>query len=426
MSFVVWFFAFVQSRFNDRRKWWAFVAFWLSFEYVHFNWDLSWPWLALGNGFAHYPELVQWYEYTGVLGGTLWILLFNIVLYHSIKNKKKYLLSYALLISVFCFTLVSPSELVGDEVDIVVVQPNVDTYSEKFDGLSSLEQIQQFIEVAETQLDTSVDILIGPETAIVNGIWEKNIDYVPEIIQLKKLFVKYPNLQIIIGATTLNTVDPQETLSHSARKFKNSEAYYEVFNSAIHLTPKNHAIYHKSKLVQGVEFIPFSFLLDKISFLTIDLGGIAGSLGKQNKRAVFESSKASFAPIICYESVFGEFTTEYVRNGADIFAIITNDGWWKDTPGYLQHLHYARLRAIENRRAIARSANTGISAFIDSQGTIVQSTQWDEQLAIRQRLKTNTSQTIYVQYGNFIGRISSFIACLFFLFALAKRNSPKG
>ena len=425
MASVFVLFFVVKSSFDDRRRWWALLVFWLSFEYIHFQWDLSWPWLTLGNVFSHSPGIVQWYEYTGVLGGSLWILLFNVVLFHSIKNKKKYVFAYILLLSVFLSNLLISNTDDGHKVDVVIVQPNVDPYLEKFDGLTSEEQLKRFIEVAETKLDTSVDFLIGPETAIVNGLWQKNIDHSTEVTLLRELFSKYPNLRIVIGATTYAVLDDDEVDSPWARKFQNSDTYYAVYNSALHLSPNDYSIYHKSKLVQGVEFMPFSSILDRFEFLTIDLGGISGSLGTQQDRAVFNSPKAQLAPIICYESIFGQFTTEYVRNGSDLFAIITNDGWWKDTPGFKQHLHYARLRAIENRRAIARSANTGISAFIDSKGRIIQSTKWDEQIAIRQTLTTNNAQTLYVRYGDYIGRLSSFVACMFLLFTIAKRATNK-
>ncbi|MEE3036810.1 MAG: apolipoprotein N-acyltransferase [Bacteroidota bacterium] len=425
MTGVFVLFHVVKSSFNDRRRWWALLVFWLSFEYIHFQWDLSWPWLTLGNVFSHFPEVVQWYEYTGVLGGSLWILLFNMVFFHSIKNKKKYTLAYVILLSIFLSNFLISERGDVQEIEVVVVQPNVDPYVEKFDGLTSEEQLKRFIEVAETKLDSSVDFLIGPETAIVNGLWQQNIDYSTEIKLLRQLLVKYPNLHIIIGATTYAVLDDDQKDKPWARKFRNSQDHYAVYNSALQLSLDDYSIYHKSKLVQGVEFMPFSSVLDRFDFLTIDLGGISGSLGTQQERVVFESPKAQLAPIICYESIFGQFTTEYVRNGASLFTIITNDGWWKDTPGYKQHLHYARLRAIENRRAIARSANTGISAFIDSKGHIIQSTKWDEQIAIRQTLKTNNTQTLYVRYGDYIGRLSSFVASMFILFTIVKRATNK-
>ena len=139
----------------------------VKFEYLHFNWDLSWPWLTLGNAFAHYPSFIQWYEYTGTLGGSLWILLANIFLFQFVNNKSKYLL-FSLVIAIpilFSFLIDSKNEK-GKVVEIVVVQPNIDPYFEKFNDLSSIQQLEKFIQLAETELDSSTNYLIGPETAL--------------------------------------------------------------------------------------------------------------------------------------------------------------------------------------------------------------------------------------------------------------------
>ena len=423
MACVIFLFVWLKSKFNDRRAWWALLSFWLSFEYLHLNWDLSWPWLTLGNVFAHYPKYIQWYEFTGVLGGSLWIVLANILLFHSFKNKKKYTLPSLVIIIPILISFCVQFEDVGKDVEVVVVQPNIDPYQEKFDGLTSMEQLDIFIELAETKLDSNTNYLIGPETAIIDGLWENKIDNAAEISRLKGLIDKYPDLNIILGAVTYKAYAEFDEVPHTARKFTGLDAYYDVYNSAIQVNKSAISIYHKSKLVQGVEFTPFPSILEKLEFLTIDLGGITGSLGTQDFREVFPSNSAQIAPIICYESVFGEYTTNYARNGADIFAIITNDGWWKDTPGYKQHLNYASLRAIECRRAIARSANTGISAFIDSRGNINRKTNWDEEVVIKDIIKTNTVQTFYISFGDYIGRLSAFIAVMFLCFAVAKRNS---
>ncbi|MDG1190377.1 MAG: apolipoprotein N-acyltransferase, partial [Flavobacteriales bacterium] len=85
-----------------------------------------------------------------------------------------------------------------------------------------------------------------------------------------------------------------------------------------------------------------------------------------------------------------------------------------------QHLNYASLRAIECRRPIARSANTGISAFIDIRGKIFQPTKWDEEVVIKRTLRTLSANTFYVRFGDYIGRISAFIAVMFICFTLAK------
>jgi len=245
----------------------------------------------------------------------------------------------------------------------------------------------------------------------------------PSIIKLRSLIDTFPNLKILLGATTFKKYDYK--LSETARSFSNSNLYYDVFNSALIIDKEEIKVYHKSKLVQGVEFMPFASVLGKLNFLTIDLGGITGSLGTQENRSVFINDSTRVAPIVCYESIYGEYVSQFVRNGANVLTIITNDGWWKDTPGYLQHLHYARLRAIENRMSIVRSANTGISAFIDPYGNLLMQTNWDEEAVIANDVKVITSSTFYMRYGDYIGRLASFLSVFFVCFLIANLKIKK-
>ena len=145
-------------------------------------------------------------------------------------------------------------------------------------------------------------------------------------------------------------------------------------------------------------------------------------IGSQVERSVFRSEQGQVAPIICYESIYGEYVLDYIRSGADLLAIITNDGWWKDTPGYRQHMVYASLRAIETRRAIARSANTGTSAFVDALGNITNPTDWWQPAVIQQELPLYKEITFYTIYGNYIGRLAAFVAAILFFYGIAKRE----
>jgi apolipoprotein N-acyltransferase len=129
--------------------------------------------------------------------------------------------------------------------------------------------------------------------------------------------------------------------------------------------------------------------------------------------------------VICYESVFGEYVTEYIKKGSNLIFVITNDGWWGDTPGHRQHFTFSRLRAIETRRSIARSANTGISAFIDQRGDAFQVTRYWEPDVIRQTINANDKMTFYVRYGDYIGRLSSFVAIVLVLIAMSFRLKRK-
>jgi len=130
--------------------------------------------------------------------------------------------------------------------------------------------------------------------------------------------------------------------------------------------------------------------------------------------------------LICYESAYGEFTNKFVKKGANVIFVITNDGWWGDTPGHKQHLYFSPLRAIETRRSVARSANTGISCFIDQRGNIYQATKYWEPDVIKQDINLNSEITFYTRMGDYIGRISAFLSVIFILlsvvFGIRKRK----
>lgn len=415
-------FSWVKRRLGSKRGWWGFVCLWLSFEYLHLNWDLSWPWLHLGNGFAAYPALVQWYEYTGVLGGSLWVLLANVLLFSAWKKKSFYLAMSWIAIPIVVSVLIKPDLSASDTIKVVVVQPNIDPYNEKFSGLTADEQLEKMLTLAETKVDSSTDYLIGPETALVGGLWENQLDQSPAILRLKAFLSKYPKLHIVVGASSYKLYEEGEALSKTARQFPNRERYYDAFNTALQIDTSGIQLYHKSKLVPGVEMMPFASVLKHIKSLSVNLGGVSGSLGSQEDRTVFHSDKAQLAPIICYESIYGEYVLDYVRGGADLLAIITNDGWWKDTPGYKQHLSYASLRAIETRRAIARSANTGTSAFVDANGNITQPTAWWQEAVVAEELPLYKAITFYTVYGNYTGRLAAFVAVILLFYGVAKRD----
>jgi apolipoprotein N-acyltransferase len=228
-----------------------------------------------------------------------------------------------------------------------------------------------------------------------------------------------PQLTIISGANTLYAFKPNETKSSTARKFSDAEKYFDSFNTGMQLNNDGISYYHKSKLVPGVERMPFPALFKPLENLAIDLGGTMGSLGTQEERTVFFShdKKVAIAPVICYESVYSDYVAEYIRNGANLIFILTNDGWWENTPGHKQHLAYARLRAIETRREIARCANTGISCFVTPYGEIEQATAYWEDAIITKNLTPNNTQTLFVKFGDITSYASSLIAILLLIWS---------
>ena len=156
--------------------------------------------------------------------------------------------------------------------------------------------------------------------------------------------------------------------------------------------------------------------------MSVELDGVVGHYDTGNDITVFTNNKIDILPLICYESIFGDVIRGKKSN---IIAIITNDGWWRNTAGHKQHFQYARLRAIEQRKSIVRSANTGISGLIHSNGKVVEKTNWEEEIAINVKVPLNNKVTFYNRYGDYIGRIFSFIAVLLLLSSFVKKRIKK-
>jgi apolipoprotein N-acyltransferase len=429
MSLTFWLAHIARRNFKSNLGYIAMVVFWISFEYFHFHWDIEWPWLTLGNGFANNVKMVQWYEYTGFLGGTLWVLVMNILIFNLGINwlQKQPLRKSVYLISAFTVLLIVPITFsvikyfsyveIENPRNIVIVQPNIDPYSESYDMQAENEKLQTFLNLAASKTDEETDFIIGPETLFENpGFWnEDQLNTNTQLVQLSGFLQTYPNAEMVFGVSSFKTYPDKNSAPPTART--RNDMTYDMFNTAIFLGNNGQTqIYHKSILVVGVEKMPFAKYLGFMGDLVINIGGTSNSLGRQEEPSNFlPKDKIEIAPVICYESVFGEYVTKYVRKGAQMIFIITNDGWWKNTPGYHQHLSFARLRAIETRRSIARSANTGISCFINQRGDVLQATDWWVEAAIKGSINANDKITFYVKFGDYIARISLLISGLLVL-----------
>jgi apolipoprotein N-acyltransferase len=426
---------------GSRWGYFSLVVYWITFEYIHLSWDLSWPWLTLGNAFAMFPEMIQWYEYTGVAGGTLYILITNLIFFYLFfKSYDKLKRIFWLNLGLTCFFLLLPGiysliiyynyQEIGEDVEIVLLQPNIDPYNEKFAGSENFiphnEQVKKFMDLSTLKLGDQTRFLLWPETAIDYVFNEEQIrDYAifDEILDFKNNF---PQLSLLTGITSYS-VYKEKALASATARYRADLGYHDVFNTALFIDDNgNHKFYHKSKLVPGVEIMPYPKFFQFLSQKTIDLGGATGSLGSQDYRTIFKNSKnIKAAPSICYESVYGDFMSLFVRNGANFIFIITNDGWWGNTPGHRQHFHYARLRAVETRRSIARSANTGISGFINQRGDVIQRSEYWVQDVLKETIKANTVMTVYGEHGDYLARTAAWLSVFIFLAAIVKSKTRK-
>ncbi|MCB0795250.1 MAG: apolipoprotein N-acyltransferase [Flavobacteriales bacterium] len=435
----------VRRTFGALPGWFAFVDAWLCFEHLHMDWDLTWPWLTLGNVFATEPQWVQWYEYTGHLGGSLWVLLVNLSMLGLLVPRAWSFgtpwmaiacLLVPLSVSLWRYHSYAPQ---GHEVQVVVVQPNIDPYSEKFLSADPIEQLDRMLALAEPLMTEAVKVVVMPETALqerpqvdidrdgavsVAGLWEGRMDRSRSVSRIKEWLRAYPNATVLTGMSAYKLYDKTDDYPVSARPLRGTDRHFDASNSALFVNELGEVgVYRKSKLVAGVELLPFEEFLGSIEALSIDLGGTTGSLAIQEERSVFTAVDGSVrvAPVICYESVFGAYVGGYVRNGAGLIAVLTNDGWWGDTPGYKQHKEYARLRAIEHRRDVLRSANTGISCVIDQRGDVSQATGWWEPAAFLATVRINSELTFFSRHGQYLGYLALLASFLCLMAVLVAR-----
>ncbi len=438
MAFAVQLYHLIRRNvFRFRGGYWILAVVWMSLEYLHLNWSLNWPWLNIGNAFSMYPRWIQWYEYTGTFGGTLWVFLVNLLLFVGLQNiltgTRKIKIApvpaiisgvLALLVPLFLSAFMyNHYEEKEDPVDVLVVQPNNDPYSEQY-GLKPEEVLDRVYNLIDEYGDTLVDFIVLPESVIQErNVFERQLMKSHSVRSVIDFMEGYPKSAMCIGAATYKLFQEWEELSPSARLISRTKQYYDAYNTIYYIDNASEIqLYHKSKLTPGVESMPMIKYLPFIEKLALDLGGTVGSLGIDMERRPFYNvyNDIQVAPCICYESVFGEFMSGFVANGAKVIFIMTNDGWWKDTPGHRQHMSYAVLRAIETRRSVARSANTGISCFINQRGDIVEQTPYWVKTAIRREINANDEITFYVRYGDYFARIAVFIMLTMLLISVVR------
>ena len=361
--------------------------FWLGFEIMHLFWALSWPWMNLGNVFANKIEWIQWYEYTGIYGGGFWVITTNGLIYRVLKSLFK--LQYCRASIAFSVTIVFVSiplllsyQLLNQKtpstpsIEISVLQPNIDTYTEKFNGLTPLEQSDKIIQQLSNQY--TANLIILPETAVPVNFDIRDKIYPESISRLIKWTDDHH--KVIIGG------------------FYSKDSLN--YNSALVIEEgKIISERHKQKLLPFGESMPFDWFYKVFEKQIAREGGNVIGFGIDNEARVFDlESSAKIGTLICFESAFPDITSEMVRKGAEILLVITNDDWWRDTPGYRQHFAYSRLRAIENRRFIARSANTGISGFIDDKGRVLQSSTFKSEAILTEECQLNNTITFFSKY----------------------------
>lgn len=451
MSLVFGLFRLSKKKFRGALPYIFLAVTWIAWERFYFDAEISWPWLVLGNSFARTTWAIQWYEITGTLGGSLWIWAANLSIFGLMTslsdgsffywNNKAKAAAFTGIIALFAAPLIISSSIgskyedsmkqSAENLEVLIVQPNIDPYN-KFQAMTQDQQNA----LLESQIAPALNgrladstagplLVVAPET-FTNDIICGQYDRSRTWRRFTGFLSHYPGVNMLFGASSYDYFESPVKPSHTARHLSDGR-WVESHNSALMIDGTSRTeIFHKSKLVVAVEKTPYPAIFCKIDDM---LGGVMGRCIGQDEVNLLNvrGTDGHTIPIgsaVCYESVYGEYYTDYIRKGAQAMAIITNDAWWGDTPGYKQHLSYASLRAIETRRAIARCANTGISAIISPSGKILQPTPWWEPAVIKSSIPLRDDITFFVSHGDITGRICTFLFLLL-LMALGVRFATR-
>ncbi|MCQ2158609.1 MAG: apolipoprotein N-acyltransferase [Bacteroidales bacterium] len=441
MALVFWLFTLGRKHFNGALPYIFLAAAWIAWErWYMVSAEISWPWLTLGNAFARSTRLVQWYDITGVLGGSLWIWAVNLgvfALMTALSDGRwwnwtsKGRIAFATGLSLVLVGPVVFSEVrycnyseksEAGSLDVCMAQSNFDPW-QKLKSVSQREQTLQvtgLFEKAMQDYDGGAVLMMLPET-FTSDVWLNDPWQSPTWKTLAAMLDKYRNANLLFGASTAEAFYQASRPDVLSRKLGDSGWYISRNTAFLFDNSGRVDLCHKNKLVVGSEMTPFPKL-----FVPLDdkLGGVMGRSKAQGfvKNLGFNEfdgdSLVRQIPLgvpICYESVYSEYCTEYIRNGAQALCVITNDGWWGNTPGYRQHFSYSSLRAIETRRDIARCANTGISALIDQRGDSLAQTGWWEPDYLKGSINLTDYKTFFVRYGDIVGRVCTFVFLLILL-----------
>jgi apolipoprotein N-acyltransferase len=286
---------------------------------------------------------------------------------------------------------------------VALIQGNIEQ-SQKWDPAFQKAAIEKYLRLSLSTRPARPDLIVWPESAAP-------FYFLAEVPPTRMV------MQGIAEAAT------HFLIGAPAFEMRGDKADY--YNSAYLVGPRPQVLgrYDKAHLVPYGEYTPFKEYLPFLGKIVEHVGDFkAGERGK-----TLEWMGHRLGILICYEVIFPELAREQVRNGANLLITITNDAWYGKTAGPYQHFSLAVLRAVENRRVLARSANTGISGFIDPVGRLLDLTPLMEEAAVVRELPLLDTQTVYTRFGDVFAGACLFVAAaaaVFAQFGLRRRKKP--
>ncbi len=430
---------FSKKSFGSKAALFLLPFYWVSFEYLYSLTDLRFPWLTLGNCLPMFTDFIQIADIVGVYGLSLIILFINVFLYLSVKDYRVgrkinygYTLTAVLIFSivyVYGIIRISGFSSTENKVRVGLIQPNLDPW-EKWQMGNLSRQLNEYLELSRAAVDNGAELVVWPESALPVYLLSGNYD---DIVDRIRKFVTSNKIFLLTGMPDATFYLDKQQAPPEAKKTRDGVAYTS-YNSILLFSPFTRQIqkYGKIKLVPFGEHVPFveelPFLGD---FIKWQVGISSWNVGK--KRVVFNlnesnESQLQAAGVICIESIYPDFVAGFVKKGADIIVIVTNDSWYGYSSGPFQHKEIAVLRAVENRRSVVRAANGGISCIIDPLGRMTEQTELFTRTFLVGEVEINDGLTVYTRYPLLIPLIASgisVITILFFLFISISKKIKK-
>ncbi|NHQ59010.1 apolipoprotein N-acyltransferase [Chlorobium sp. BLA1] len=398
---------------------------WVAWEWLYMQQDLSLGWLTFGNSQSALNFMIQYADLTGVWGISFWLLSFNILVLLAVTGNRRevilsvsamsFMIALPLLYSTALFYQESPSERNLPKLRVTLIQPDIDPHK-KWGIQHSSDIMERYYQLTGRAVrENRPELVIWPETAIPFYILDS--PYAADLLSLRGSLRRW-NTALLTGYSDIVRY-PEGSLPRSENPGKFDTALrqpYETYNASMLLVPGERPpqIYRKMRLVPFAERVPYVEYLPWLGNFTFSLAGIS-SWGRGSESTVMELPSAQYgkvltANIICYESIFPGLVTGFVRNGAQFLTLVTNDGWYSTSYGPYQHLAIGRIRCIENRRAMARCANTGLTVFIDKFGRITAELPWWQELTLTADVPLESRLTFYTRNPDLLPKVASVIS----------------
>ncbi|MFO7525691.1 MAG: apolipoprotein N-acyltransferase [Ignavibacteriaceae bacterium] len=387
---------------------WLFPLFWVTAEFLLTLTDLKFPWLTLGHGLAKFTAFIQIADITGAFGLSLIVLYINIFLFKAAKiisaGSRKFIPQISLAILLFIIPVIYGTVKLNNykesvnKIRVGVIQPNIDPWDKwEVGGLNDL--VKLYFELSQKCIDQGADIILWPETALpvylLSDSYQSTVDTIYS-------FLKMNNVHLMTGMPDIKFYFNKDEAPENSKFAMDAEYYYTTYNAILLFSPDETEVqrYGKMHLVPLGEKTPF---VDQIPFLgnLLKWGvGISGWNTGQDTTvftANINSRAVKIGGLVCFESVFPVFATHFVERNAQFLVVVTNDSWYGNSSGPYQHKEFAALRAVENRRAVVRSANGGISCLIDQRGITIKETEMFTRDNLVVDVSLNDEKTFYTQ-----------------------------